>query len=208
MDLIDISRPLSPTTAVWPGDQPVDWRWTAQLEDGDSVNLGAIQLSTHAATHADAPYHVREEGGTTSQLSLSSFVGPAEVVEIEDEADAIRPRHVDSVDAPRVLFKTTASSLPTDTWPDSIVPLHPDAVSALAQSDTVLVGVDGPSVDPLDSTELPAHNALIDAGIVNLEGITVAGVEPGRYVLIALPLNIPDADAAPVRAVLSDDPLP
>lgn len=205
MDLIDISRPLTPATAVWPGDQPVEWRWTARLEEGASVNLGALQLSAHAGTHADAPYHVREEGGTTSQFSLSSFVGPADVVKIDDEADAIRPHHVAHVDASRVLFKTPASALPADTWPDGIIPLHPDTVSALAQSDTVLVGVDAPSVDPLDSTELPAHNALIDAGIVNLEGLALSGVEPGSYLLMALPLNVPDADAAPVRAVLSED---
>ena len=35
-----------------------------------------------------------------------------------------------------------------------------------------------------------------------LEGIVLEHVTPGRYTLIALPLKIEGADAAPVRAVL------
>jgi arylformamidase len=200
MGLIDISQPLSPATAVWPGDQPVKWDWTARIEDGSSVNLGAMTLSTHAGTHADAPLHVRAEGGTTDDFDLSAFVGPAEVVSVGD--DAIHPRHVEDVDAQRILFKTSASARPPDDWPESVAALNPDTVTALAARDSVLIGTDAPSVDPLDSTELVAHHALIEAGIVNLEGLSLAGVEPGRYQLLALPLKVTGADAAPVRAIL------
>jgi len=35
-----------------------------------------------------------------------------------------------------------------------------------------------------------------------LEGLVLAGVSPGRYELIALPLRLVDCDASPVRAVL------
>ena len=114
MDLIDISRPLSPATAVWPGDQPVEWNWTARIEDGSSVNLGALSSSVHAGTHVDAPHHVREEGSRTEDLDLSVFIGPAEVVAVD--TDFVLPRHVEDVDAPRVLFKTAASAVPTGSW--------------------------------------------------------------------------------------------
>lgn len=200
MDLIDISRPLSPATAVWPGDQPVEWSWTAQIQEGSTVNLGAIHLSTHAGSHVDAPCHARREGDTTDRFDLSAFIGPVEVVFVEE--DVIRPCHVEKVTASRILFRTSASELSVDEWPDSITSLHPDTVSVLAESDTVLIGTDAPSVDPLDSKSLPAHHALIDADIVNLEGLSLGHVDPGRYRLVALPLKIQSADAAPVRAVL------
>jgi len=206
MDLIDISRPLSPATAVWPGDQPVEWSWTAQLDEGASVNLSALSLSLHAGTHADAPYHVENSGDTTDDFALSVFVGPAAVVEVQ-EASYIRPHHVSDVDAPRVLFKTEASALPASEWPDTITALHPETIAALDQNDVVLVGTDAPSVDPLDSTDLPAHRALIQSGIVNLEGLTFHDVDPGRYSLLSLPLRVEGADAAPVRAVLGDPAL-
>lgn len=205
MELIDISQPLSPDTAVWPGDQPVEWNWTARIEDGSTVNLGAMCLSVHAGTHVDAPFHVQEEGGRTDEsFDLAAFVGPAEVVPVPAEAEAIRPHHLDGVDAERVLFKTEASRSPSETWPDSITPIHPDTIPGLERQGTVLVGTDAPSVDPLDSTNLPAHHALIEAEILNLEGLRLAGVSPGRYQLLALPMNVQGGDAAPVRAVLGD----
>jgi arylformamidase len=205
MGLIDISRSISPATAVWPGDQEVEWTWTSRLDqEGASVNLGALRLSTHAGSHVDAPYHVTEEGDTTDELSLSAFVGPARVVDVGD-ASSLHPEHVDGLGAERVLFKTEASFLSDDEWPDSVVAFEPETIRHLADQGTVLVGTDAPSVDPLNSTTLPAHHALIEAGIVNLEGLCLAHVSPGTYYLMALPLKIASADAAPVRAVLRDD---
>lgn len=203
MDLIDISQPLSPATAVWPGDQPVEQHWTARLQEGDTVNLSALQLSVHAGTHADAPFHVREEGDRTEDLDLSVFVGPAEVVDAEG-VDTIQPRHVHGIEAPRVLFKTAASRLSVEEWPESISSIHPDTISVLDDQGVRLVGTDAPSVDPLDSKTLSAHHALIDAGIVNLEGLSLSEVAPGPYSLLSLPINLEEGDAAPVRAVLAD----
>ena len=203
MDLIDISRPLSPATAVWPGDQPVEWAWTAQIEDGSSVNLGALQLSMHAGTHVDSPYHTAEDGMTTDAFDLSVFVGPAVVLDVQD-TDYIRPRHVSNVGVPRILFKTDASRLGAEEWPETITALQPETIAVLDQKNVVLVGTDAPSVDPLDSSELPAHHALIEHGIVNLEGLSLDGVDPGEYRLLSLPLRVEGADAAPVRAVLED----
>jgi arylformamidase len=39
-------------------------------------------------------------------------------------------------------------------------------------------------------------------GIVNLENLKLAGVPPGDYQLIALPLKLAGLDASPVRAIL------
>lgn len=204
MALIDISRSVSPDTAVWPGNQEVEWTWTSRLkQENTSVNLGSIALSTHVGTHVDAPYHVDEEGGTVDDLSLSTFVGQAQVVDVVD-APSIRPDHAETVTAERVLFKTKASFLPDDEWPESITPIVPETIRRLKQKEVLLVGTDAPSVDPLDSSELPAHQALVETGIINLEGLCLEEVSPGSYLLMATPLKIPDADAAPVRAVLSD----
>jgi arylformamidase len=62
--------------------------------------------------------------------------------------------------------------------------------------------VDVPSVDPLDSKELPAHEALRENGIHVLEGLVLDRIEPGDYDLVALPLALEEAYASPVRAVL------
>jgi arylformamidase len=204
MGLIDISRTISPETAVWPGDQEVEWTWTSRLnQENASVNLGSLRLSTHTASHVDAPYHVSEEGRRTDGLPLSAFVGPARVVDV-GSASTIRPEHIDGFPAERVLFKTEASFLPDDEWPESVASFEPDTIRRLADHGVVLVGTDAPSVDPLESTSLPAHHAFREAGIVNVEGLCLANVSPGPYHLMALPLKISGADAAPIRAVLRD----
>ena len=204
MALIDISRSISPATAVWPGDQEVEWTWTTRLgRDDASVNLGAIELSTHVGSHVDAPFHVDEEGGTVDDLPLSAFVGPADVVEV-GSASSICPDHLEGSTADRVLFKTEASHLSDDGWPDSIAFFEPATVRHLGREGAVLIGTDAPSVDPLDSETLPAHHALREAGIANLEGLCFEDVPPGSYYLMAFPLKISGADASPVRAVLRE----
>jgi arylformamidase len=69
-----------------------------------------------------------------------------------------------------------------------------------------LLGTDAPSVDALDSKDLPAHRACAAHDVTIVEGLRLARVAPGRYELLCLPLSLPDADASPVRALLR--PLP
>ena len=75
-------------------------------------------------------------------------------------------------------------------------------IEHVAAAGIVLIGLDSPSFDRFDSKDLPVHNALYKAGIANLENLALAGVPPGRYELIALPLRLKGRDASPVRAIL------
>jgi arylformamidase len=58
------------------------------------------------------------------------------------------------------------------------------------------------SVDRHGDEAYPAHHTLLGNGVLILEGIDLAGVAPGRYTLVALPLRIVGADGSPVRAAL------
>lgn len=196
---------LRKDVAVWPGDQSFAWTQTAQIGVGSAVNLGAFAMSVHAGTHADAPFHVSNQGHTAEHLPLSSFVGLARVVAVPAEAAAITPEHAEdalSSGTSRLLFKTRASRTPSSRWSDDFPPLLPETVEMLGEAGVVLVGTDAPSVDPADSTALLAHHALARRGIVNLENLNLREAAPGDYLLVALPLRIEGADAAPVRAAL------
>jgi arylformamidase len=52
------------------------------------------------------------------------------------------------------------------------------------------------------------HRVLLEARTVLLEGINLAGVAPGAWELICLPLRLVGADGAPARAVLRRGVLP
>ena len=77
-----------------------------------------------------------------------------------------------------------------------------DEASAIVEAGAALVGVEGMSVDQLDSADLPNHRILLGAGVAILENLDLSAVEPGAYELIALPLKIAGAEATWVRAAL------
>jgi len=200
--LIDISRPLAATTACWPGDVPFAFRLSCRIRDGASVNVGVVETSIHAATHCDAPYHFDDAGNTVDQLALAPFLGPAWIVDVRGcQRWGPRLENLDFENTPRVLFRS-------DGWPDSsrfpaqIPVMEPELPDWLGKRGVVLIGVDLPSVDAIDSKTLTNHHALARAGIVFLEGLWLCEPDEGRYELIALPLKIAGADGAPVRAAV------
>ena len=198
----DISRPAGAATANWPGDVPFTFSLSWKKSDGASVNVGAITGSVHTATHCDAPFHFDDAGKTVERLSLEPFVGPAWVVDVRG-AGPWQPRleALDLAAAPRVLFRT--GGWPDGArFPDAIPVMEPTLPGWLAARGVVLVGVDVPSVDALDSKTLDNHHALGRAGIMIVEGLWLDDVAPGRYDFVGLPLKLAGADGSPMRAVL------
>jgi arylformamidase len=207
MPIRDITIPMRDSLACWPGDAPFRFTWTCRKTDGASVNVGQLQLSVHTGTHADAPYHFDDNGRTADALDLEHFIGPAKVVHLPGRAKISRKdlEPFDFSGSPRLLLRTGAW---TDhaQFPTAIPVMDEDVPAWLHEQRIVLIGVDLPSVDVLDSKNLPNHHALGTHGITILEGLNLADVPPGRYELLALPIRIENADGAPVRAILRDLP--
>src|SRR5439155_997395 len=205
--LYDISRPLTSATACWPGDVPFSFRLGGRIRDGASVNVGAVETSVHTATHCDAPFHYDDAGPAVEQIPLDTFVGPARVIDVRGCLDrwGERVKPLDLTHTPRVLFRTGGWP-DTGRFPERIPVMDADLPDWLGERGVVLIGVDLPSVDPLDSNTLDIHHALGRRGIVIVEGLWLEDVSEGRYELIAPPLNIAGADGSPLRAALR--PLP
>jgi arylformamidase len=205
MTIRDITIPMHDSLVCWPGDTPFRFTWTWRKGDGATVNVGQLQLSVHTGTHTDAPFHFNDAGATADALDLHALVGPARVISLTDRVRIRREdlEPFDLSDTPRVLLRT-------DGWTDhtrfpTSIPVMDQAVPAwLHQKGVILVGIDVPSVDHLDSKDLPNHHAMGAYGITILEGLDLADVPAGRYELVALPMRIVGADGAPVRAILRD----
>jgi arylformamidase len=203
----DISRPLGPSTVVWPGDVEVTLDRTLSRSEGEKVNTGVLRTSLHAATHVDAPLHVLDEGISVGEVDLTRCLGPARVVDVGD-VGSIGPGRLPALTGvSRVLFKTGRSRAlgggsRSSTFSSSFAALEPATAVALADAGVVLVGVDTPSIDPADSEDLPAHGVLLGREVVVLENLWLGEVEAGDYELIALPLRLEGGDGSPVRAVL------
>jgi arylformamidase len=200
---IDISRPLSPQTACWPGDVPYTFSPGSKISDGASVNLGSVTTSVHTATHCDAPFHFDDNGVTVDHIQLEVFLGPAWVIDVrhclDDWVAALLPLSDQTIK--RVLFRTGGWH-DTSHFPVDIPVMQPQAIEWLAAHDVTLIGVDLPSVDELDSKDLPNHHALGLAGITIVEGLWLEDVRAGEYELVAAPLKLIGTDGAPLRALL------
>lgn len=201
--IYDITLPMSASLACWPGDAPFRFDWTCRKTDGESVNVGQISMSIHTGTHIDAPFHFSDAGPTVENLPIEPFIGPARVIDLSDRR-TIRRQDLEPFDlsqTPRVLFRTGAW-LDHRRFPETIPTMAPDVPGWLASQGVILVGVDVPSVDAIDSKDLPIHHALGENRIAILESLHLASVPEGIYELIALPLKLVGADGAPVRAIL------
>jgi arylformamidase len=194
--IIDISVPLREGMVTYPGDPVVRMERAASIAGGDVVNLTRMDFGLHSGTHVDAPVHFIDGAAGADELPLEVLIGPCEVVEVRDlgrESVARAPEG-----AERVLFKTPNSELwAGDEFVEEFARLDGEAAALLVGRGVLLVGVDYLSVGDED-----AHNALLEGGVVPVEGLDLRGVEPGGYELICLPLRVVGADGAPARAIL------
>ena len=212
MKIWDVSRTLSNDLAEWPGDEPCRFRLTREKTKGESVNLGAISMSVHNGTHADAQFHFDTNGGSIEKASLETYLGRATVVDLAQAfLESKEKRLITIVDlrpAAESIAATSRLLVKTGCWTDSTVfpnqiPVIAADVPAWLQKNGVkLLGLDLPSVDEIDSKSLQNHHALARAGVAIVESLDLSDVGAGIYQFAALPLKIAGGDGAPMRAIL------
>ena len=200
----DVTVPLAPGLPAYPGDPPFEIEAIQRLGSAP-FSLSRMSLATHTGTHVDAPAHFLPGGATIDSLPLEILLGKARVVEIPareriDRAD-LEPR--DLRDDLRILLKTRMSGqMLKPGFQEDHLYLSGDAAAYLAQAGLKLVGFDYLSVDRYGASDYPAHHALLEAGVVIVEGLDLSEVEPGEYDMACLPLRVADGDGAPARVIL------
>jgi arylformamidase len=203
--LIDISPTIHEGLAVFPGDVPFSREISMAMQEGDHLALSSIRTTLHIGAHTDAPSHYALDGDSIEQRPLSLYVGPCQVLEVQDRGQKrIYPQDIEeTIDTPRILFRTNSYPEP-DQWTSSFRSLSAELIAWLHEKGVRLVGIDTPSVDLAEDKILEAHQAIAKHDMAILEGIVLAHVTPAHYHLMALPLKIAGGDAAPCRAVLQE----
>ena len=203
--IYDITRSVTSTLAVWPGDTTYSVKPLAKIAEGASVNLLTLTLSAHTGTHADAYYHYEADGAHPIDMPLSHYIGRAKVVTVTRRDGGLLPSdfaHVDLAGAERLLIHSHVSDLSDDQWPTEFPYLSVELIEWLFGLGIVLIGLDSPSVDAFTSKELLYHHALNRYKMVNIETLQLRDVPDADYELVALPLKLDLACASPVRAIL------
>ncbi len=203
MKIIDITPPITPSMAVWPGDTPPSREVLLDMKRGENLTLSTLHTTVHVGAHADAPSHYGVDAEAIDQLSLDHFLGPCQVVRVDaPRATGVTPAMLGaSVEAKRVLIATGTYPDP-ERFQEDYAALSPELVDWLHEGGVRTVGIDTPSVDLFSSKDLPCHQRFLAYGMAILEGLVLRDVPEGLYELIALPLRLVGFDASPVRAIL------
>lgn len=196
---IDISRPIHPGMALYPGNPAVEFKQVATASPTTSA-LTKISLGSHTGTHIDAPAHILEDGEGTSIYSLDQMNGEVEVIDLSAAENVVTAQDITTTSALRILIKTKNSDGNRNSFDESFIALDEGAAEELVKRGVKLVGIDALSIKKKGVKDR-VHAILIDAGIVIIEGLWLSGVEAGVYELLCLPLPV-DLDGSPVRAVL------
>ncbi len=207
MRIYDITLTLSPEIQTWPGDPKFFMERFDKIEAGDNTNTTRIEMSVHTGTHVDAPYHFINHGKGVDQLSLKILTGRVYVLHLP-EVSVVNRAILEKAEIPprtrRLLIRTKNS----DYWAKGItefqtdfVGLTADAAEYLVKRGVKLVGVDYLSVAPYKQSR-PTHEVLLRANVIIVEGLNLAEVSQGRYMLYCLPLKLKGSDGAPARVIL------
>lgn len=171
------------------------------------MSVSRISMSSHAGTHIDAPLESGDGMPGREQLSFAATIGLAKVIEIQDKksvkAEELKKHRIYPHD--RILLKTRNSSSSDSSSPDikeDSIYLERAAASWLAERRVSTVGIDSLFIGGNQRNGKEINKILIQAGILIIEGLEFSQVKAGEYMLICLPLKIPNEDGAPARAIL------
>lgn len=194
--IYDISQPLF-ECEVFPGDPKPEKTELMRMDRGDLYNLTAISLCVHNGTHIDAPFHFIENGSGVDGIDLARFIGPAYVEAHTGEVSAS--------DAKQILERARRGN--TQAWKKILIKgnatVTSEAAAVFADAGIDLLGNESQTIGPEDAP-MAVHLALLQKEIILLEGIRLAHVPDGVYLLNCAPLNLTGTDGSPCRAVLID----
>ncbi|MBQ8209587.1 MAG: cyclase family protein [Clostridia bacterium] len=193
MQIIDISKDITKCD-IYPGDPDVSLEIVSQLKNGDTCNLSAIHTGLHNGTHADAPLHFIDGADSIEKADLDAFIGDCWVIEAPEgpvTGEFVNNNFPEK--AKRVLVKSGGKA-----W------FMESAAEEIAYMGIKLIGTDSLSVG-IHGNQTAPHRAFLSENVAIIENLDLKNVKPGRYFLLAQPLKIGGAEAAPLRAVLLAD---
>jgi len=202
---IDVSVPLAAGIPAFPGNPEFELQPVKRIADGASSNVSRLVLGTHTGTHIDAPLHFFDGAAGAESLPLELLVGRTRVVEIGRRGGIGRSELAAAGlrEDLRVLLKTPNSALWNGTpFRQDYTFLDESGALYLLEQGVKVVGIDYLSIEQFKKAGAPTHRALLGQGVIIIEGLNLADVDPGMYEMYCLPLPIRGGDGAPARVVL------
>jgi arylformamidase len=203
MNIIDISWPITERMTTYKNNNKIT------LENISKSSSDATEhrmtMHTHTGTHVDAPLHFLKDGKSIDQIPLTQYLGPCRVIALDNDVAVISESVLKKFTFEYqeiIVFKTKNSALANDApFNAEFVYLDKSGAEYLVKQNIKTIGIDYLGIER-NQPDHETHKLLLSKGCGILEGLRLAHVHEGHYVLVCLPLALAHVDGAPARAVL------
>jgi arylformamidase len=201
--IYDISMPVLHSMPVYKGKEAKRPKLVPESDfTTGSVYESRIEMNLHTGTHLDRTLHMLPEGNTIETLKLEQVVTECKVIDLTQVQERITDRDFTGKQIEEgdfILLKTKNSY--EDILEKDFIYLDKSGARYLAGLKIKGVGIDALGIER-SQPEHETHLELMEAGIAILEGLRLKDIREGDYFLVAAPILIAGAEAAPVRALL------
>jgi len=209
--ITDLSMSIEKGMRLFPGiPEPNFVR--VRTHDENGLQVTKLETVVHAGTHIDSPRHVINGGATISETTLDKLVGEGVVLDLTYKApgsviteDDLN-KYAANIRENDIVVLNTGFEKCADAG--GFCTIAPEAAQWLVKRGIKCLGVDMPSLDPLNRTggkasnqTHPSHHTILGAGIPLVECLVNLDAVQGRAMFVCLPLKISDCDAAPARVI-------
>lgn len=181
---IDVSRALTPTLAVFPGDTPFLME-KVRAHERDGYQLSELRMGAHCGTHMDAPLHFIQGGADMAHLDIDLFMGDAYFAPVRTAEDVLALPQ-----ARRYLLRD-----------EGLGGLDERCAQALLDKGARVIGTDRLTISN-DRDIKKVHVLLLSRQTLIIETLALDALDKGWYDMAALPLCIPGAEGAPARVLV------
>ncbi len=196
--LIDLTQYIDEQSTVFPGTLPVQIKPLSTIKK-EGYNEQQISISTHTATHIDAPYHMLSQGKPLSAYPIEYFIGNAVVINVCDQRKI--KADLSTVQKDDIVFFYTGrqSQCHTPDYFSNPPVITRETAEELIEKQVRIVGIDSFTVD---SYPYPVHHLFFNHDICIVEGlIHLEQIPQHRFRCFILPLKLRKSDGAPCRVI-------
>jgi len=209
MKVIDLTHLMENEMPAYPGEESPVFEFKNTHEQSGYQVIRFTSL-THSGTHLDTPAHFFAGGQTIDKMEVENFAGKGLLIDCADfgenaeiQAEQLMHYKNDLQQADFALIYTGWDKFwKTKQYYRDFPVLSPEAAEFLAGFNLKGIGLDVPSIDPVNSADYFNHNLILGKGIIIIENLANLHLLKGLdFYFAAFPLKIKDGDGSPVRAV-------